>query len=50
MKPKEKTMKRLARISSAALRLAIGIGGAIAVFLAIKDHAKLRTSKSKEMK
>jgi len=43
-------MKKLFRISSAAVRLTIGIGGAILVFLALKDNAKRRTSKSKEMK
>jgi hypothetical protein len=43
-------MKKLAQILSAAVRLTIGIGGAILVFLALKDDAKRRTSKNPNSK
>jgi hypothetical protein len=39
-----KILNKLPRISSAAVRLAIGIGGAALAFFAVKDTLKKRTS------
>jgi hypothetical protein len=44
------TLKKLARISSAAVRLTIGIGGAVLIFLALKDNAEQRRSKKSDLK
>lgn len=38
-------VKRLAKISGAAVRLTIGIGGAVLVLLTLKDKVKSGTSK-----
>jgi hypothetical protein len=35
-----KILNKLSRISSAAVRLTIGIGGAVLVFLTLKDKLK----------
>jgi hypothetical protein len=45
-----KILKKLAQISSAAVRITIGIGGAVLIFLALKDDAKQRTSKKPDSK
>ena len=43
-------MKKLAQIISAAVRLTIGIGGALLIFIALKDDTKRRTSKKPNSK
>jgi hypothetical protein len=45
-----KILKKLAQISSAAVRLTIGIGGAVLIFLALKDDTKRRTSRKPNLK
>jgi hypothetical protein len=42
--------KRLLQISGAAIRLTIGIGGAVLVFLTLKDKVKRGTSKNFQSK
>ena len=37
-----KILNKLSRISSAAIRLTIGIGGAVLVYFAVKDNVKRR--------
>jgi len=44
-----KTLKKLVRISSAVVRITIGIGGAVLVFLALKDNAERRGSKKPDL-
>jgi hypothetical protein len=39
-------LKRMTQISGAAIRLTIGIGGAVLVFLTLKDKVKRGTSKN----
>lgn len=39
-----KNLKKLIQISSAAVRLIIGIGGAALVFIALKNDTKRRTN------
>lgn len=45
-----KILKRLTQISGAAVRLTIGIGGAVLVFLALKDKVKRGPSKNLQSK
>ena len=40
-----KALKKLVRISSAVVRITIGIGGAVLIFLALKDHAEHSATK-----
>ncbi|MEK6527826.1 MAG: hypothetical protein AAB089_01330 [Nitrospirota bacterium] len=40
--------KKLTQVSSAAVRLAIGIGGALLVFLALKDKSERCKSKDRD--
>lgn len=40
-----RVLKRLTQLSGAAVRLTIGIGGAVMVFLTLKDKMKRDTSK-----
>ena len=45
-----KFFKKLTQISSSAVRLAIGIGGALLIFLAVKDKPDQLKSKDKQPK
>jgi len=45
-----KTLKKLVRISSAVVRITIGIGGAVVIFLALKDHAEQRGSQKPDLR
>ncbi len=41
-----KILKRLTQLSGTAVRLTIGIGGAVLVFLVLKDKMKRATSRN----
>lgn len=45
-----KFFKKLTQISGAAVRLAVGIGGALLIFLALKDKPAYRTGRSEQSK
>jgi len=45
-----KTLKKLVRISSAVVRITIGVGGAVLIFLALKDDAERRGSKKPDLR
>ncbi len=43
-------LKRLTQISGAAIRLTIGMGGAVLLFLALKEEVKRRRCKKSKSK